>query len=197
MKVYIGKSPNWFGTHQIAEKILFWKDRDDDKDYDVIVNLRDFLDKIPGLAKLCLWIYEKRERKIKVRVDKYDTWSADDTLALIIHPVLVALKKDKQGGPIVDDDDVPDNIKSTSSKSVKDSLDEFWFARWDYVLDEMIWAFEQAGKDWETEFYRNNNPEEEFNYKNIEVDREGIEKHHARTENGYRLFGKYYTNLWS
>jgi len=201
MKIYIGKNPNWFGSHQIAEKILFWKDRDDDEGYDAIVKFSNFLNKIPGFSSLCLLVFSMRERKVKIKIDTYDIWNADDTLALIIHPVLVALKKDKKGGPLVDDNDVLENIKSTSAKPVedheKDSLDEFWFDRWDYVLDEMIWAFEQAGKDWETEFYKNNNPEEEFNYKNIEVDREGIDKHSERMQNGYRLFGKYYQNLWS
>lgn len=60
MKVYIGPYKNWIGPHQIAETILFWKDRNDD----VVYNFGERLDKIPGLTKLCLWIEQYRKQKI-------------------------------------------------------------------------------------------------------------------------------------
>ena len=45
---------------------------------------------------------------------------------------------------------------------------------WDDIMDEMIWAFEQKCRDnWE--------------------DREGQQ---LRMTNGFKLFGKYYENLW-
>ena len=201
MKIYIGKTPSWFGTYHVAEKILFWKDDNNDDDYGDIIKLRDLLDKIPGLNKFFHWIYNKRGRKVKVKIHDYDTWSVDDTLALIIHPLLVALKTSKQGGPAVDDDDVPDNLKRTSAKPIENpdsgALDEFWFDRWDYVLDEMIWAFDQTTKDWESQFYVKEDLDGPVDYKNLKFDREGLGKHSERMQNGYRLFGKYYQNLWS
>jgi len=30
----------------------------------------------------------------------------------------------------------------------------------------------------------------------LKVDREGLEAHQKRKANGYRLFGRYYQNLW-
>ena len=52
------------------------------------------------------------------------------------------LKKDKHGAPNTDDADVPDRLKSTSAppKTNTYDTDEFHFQRWDWILDEMIWA---------------------------------------------------------
>lgn len=85
------------------------------------------------------------ERKINVQIDKWDTWSMDHTLALIIHPMLVQLQATKHGGPLVDDEDVPEELKSTSApKPEKEyDTDDNFHKRWDWVLDEMIWAFAQ------------------------------------------------------
>jgi len=83
------------------------------------------------------------------------------------------------------------------------------------VLDEMIWAFEQLCDDdndaqfhsgehdsksvpceWDENgkptmytFVKGPNDTWKFDY-------EAYEKHHNRINNGTRLFGKYYRNLW-
>lgn len=96
------------------------------------------------------------EQKIRVQIDKWDTWNMDYTLAHIILPMLIQLKKSKQGAPYVDDSDVPDNLRSTSAPPKKNDydVDDFHFDRWDYVLDEMIWAFGQKLQDdWESQYY--------------------------------------------
>ena len=95
------------------------------------------------------------DQKIKVQIDKWDTWNMDCTLAHIIHPMLIQLKQAKQGAPYVDDCDVPDSIKSTSAPPKENDydVDQFHFDRWDYVLDEMIWAFGQKIIDWEKQYY--------------------------------------------
>ena len=55
---------------------------------------------------------------------------------------------------------------------------------WDDVLDEMIYAFDcKANKD---EVYMR------FDIK----DRDAMHKEQDRISNGFRLFGKYYENLW-
>ena len=46
------------------------------------------------------------DQKVKVQIDKWDTWNMDCTLAHIIHPMLVQLKATKHGAPNVDDCDV-------------------------------------------------------------------------------------------
>ena len=45
------------------------------------------------LYKFLLWVESKKQRKIKVRIDPYDTWSMDDTLAHIILPMLKQLQQ--------------------------------------------------------------------------------------------------------
>ena len=56
---------------------------------------------------------------------------------------------------------------------------------WDDILDEMIWAFEQKCRDdWM----------EDYDYN--KWDREGAKAHQERMSNGFRLFGRYYENLW-
>jgi hypothetical protein len=101
------------------------------------VNLGKFPKKING------------ERKISIKIDPYDTWSTDHTLALIIHPLLVQLQKTKHGAPLVDDEDVPEELKSTSAPPKKHEYDtdDNFHKRWDWVLDEMIWAFAQKVDD--------------------------------------------------
>ena len=36
----------------------------------------------------------------------------------------------------------------------------------------------------------------ELEIKKLKVDHEGLDAHNKRMENGFRLFGKYYQNLW-
>ena len=146
------------------------------------------------------------ERKVEIRIDDYDVWSFDHTLAHIILPGLKLLKQKKNGAPSVDDEDVPEELRSTSAKPKKNEwdTDEFFFDRWDYVLDSMIWSFEQYMKDDdESQFYDHSEAGELSDIANfgdyikkIKVDREGLEKHQARKQQGLVLFGKYLKNLW-
>jgi len=205
MYVKIGKYTTYRGPYQIADwfKPIIGEAR--------AYELGEWLSKT-WLNNFCQWVDKKRKRKINVRVDGYDVWGADRTLALIIHPVLIKLKEHKHGYPLVDDGDVPENIRSYNapalSKDETDSghTDEFAESRWDWVLDEMIWAFEQHTiEDWEEqyctgkvdfqitddgEFVRGSNH-------TFEMDHEGIKKHSERMANGRRLFAKYFESLWT
>ena len=156
---------------------------------------------------------DNKQRKITVKIDKYDTWSMDDTLAHVILPMLKQLELDKHGAPFVDDEDVPEELKSTSAPPKENDwdTDENHFKRWDYVLSEMIWTFDMKTKDdWESEFYSG---EADFQFvkdddsglfqmvtgpnDTFKVDRDGIAKTQKRMSNGFRLFGKYYESLWT
>ena len=97
----------------------------------------------------------KKTRKIEVRIDNYDLWSLDETLAFIITPALKKLKEIKLGAPFVDDEDVPDELKSTSAPTKENDwdTDANHFKRWDWVLDEMIFAFDSHTKDWTDQFW--------------------------------------------
>ena len=168
------------------------------------------LDKIESaLLPINSW-WSNRERHIYIQIDKFDTWNAHHTLTMIIHPMLVQLKKDKHGAPCVDDDDVPIELRSTSAKPKENDwdVDEFHFQRWDWVLDEMIWAFcfdadeceerHSSGEiHFETEKTDGNLPSLKFGPNHtFEVNRDAVRIEMERAANGRRLFAKYYLNLW-
>ena len=79
-----------------------------------------------------------------------------ETLARIILPMLQQLNASKHGSPFVDDVDVPEHIRSTQAPPKADEydVDGFHFDRWDWVMREMIWAFEQLQPDcdWEAQY---------------------------------------------
>ena len=162
------------------------------------------------------WLFEKlgwkSEQKVSVRIDEFDTWSMDHTLAYIIVPMLKQLKEIKHGGPYVYPEDVPTELRPTKEEltaySSKGETDIHFFDRWDWVMDEMIFAFESKNKEWELQFYSG---EHDVNYISREdgmtelvkgpndtfkIDQEGRAAYQERISNGFRLFGKYYENLW-
>jgi len=120
----------------------------------------------------------ERKQRIDVSIEPHDVWSLDWTLAQIIHPGLIMLKQQKNGAPWVDPADVPEELRPTPEELAnyeEDArTDELWFDRFDYILDEMIWAFDLIKQD-----------------VNIHSKPEA-----ARVDNALRLFGKYYRSLW-
>lgn len=234
MKVYIGKYKNWFGPFQLAEMLMFWvpKEKDEYGFPHTAERVHRFgewlahgsIEPEPNvgditkwgdrphtwLYKFLLWVDSKKKRKIDVRIDPWDTWSMDDTLAHIITPMLKQLKEKKHGSPYVDDDDVPEKLRSTSAPPVEDhDVDENHHKRWDWVMGEMIFAFEsKLDDDWERKF---ESGEADLQWKKLDdgmsqmihgpnhtrtYDEEGRKKYHDRIKNGFRLFGKYYEGLW-
>lgn len=179
MKVYIGPFRNYIGPYQIATKILFWKDKEDR----MVINFARWLE---PLTKLCNWIYNKRERSIKIKIDHYDSWNVDHTLAYIITPLLKQLKETTHGSPFTDDEDVPEELRSTTAPPTENEYDtdDNFHKRWEWILGEMIFAFESKITDWEEQF--DFTPEDMKKRKAYE----------DRISNGFRLFGKYYNGLW-
>lgn len=223
MKVYIGPYKNYFGTYQLTKKIFFWVKDDIMKEEDTIVDkVSDWLEyKRDGktktlLARFLLWLDEKiPERKIKVRIDDYDAWSGDKTIATILVPLLEKIQHNKHSFAIVSDEDVPEHLRSTNAPALTEEEmsyghpDEFAERRWDWVLEEIIWTFQQyAGDDWEEQHYYG-----EVDWKiektldgfstlregpnhTFKVDLEGRKAHIERMKNGRLLFAKYYDSLW-
>jgi hypothetical protein len=190
MRVTIGPYRNWVGPYQISEKILFWMDKNDDRVHDFGTWLsEDRHGNDSWLLKLCLWIESKKKRKIHVRIDNYDTWSMYTTLSHIILPMLKQLRDNKMGSPCVDDEDVPWYLRSTIAPGVDEwDVDLLFHKRWEWIMDEMIWTFEQFVKDdWECAYFYDD-------YRGY--DSEGAKRHQEKINNGMRLFGKYYQGLW-
>jgi len=215
MKVIIGSYNNWFGPYQLAELLCFWAKKVPDEDGILdkprwVHNFGEWLSERKDgsntlLHKFLLWVDSKKTQRTFVRIDNWDTWSMDHTLAHIVVPMLKQLKATKHGAPTVDDQDVPEHLKSTSAPAKENDwdIDDNHFKRWDWVLDEMIWAFEQKLDDAGDDKFYTHPSEDEKRGKSfteqialIKVDREGLDAWQARKSNGYRLFGKYYEALW-
>jgi len=216
MKIYIGPYVNWVGPYQIAEKILFWKDKYKD---DSVHNFGKWLSEDKNgkdslLTIICQWIYSKQKRKIKIRIDDYDSWNADVTLSPIILALLKSIKESKHGSAYIDDVDVPDELKS--NKPIDEYGDDIKVhEKWTWVLDEMIWAFEQYTIDWEDQYcsgvqdykfvpVNEEAPDNEKCFTVVDgpnntykVDYDGIKRHHERMVRGTTLFGKYFGSLWT
>jgi hypothetical protein len=164
------------------------------------------------VGDLSRWVHIKRNRKIKIKVDNYDIWSADFTLALIIYPVLCQFDLDTFSCN-VDDEDVPDHLKSTvAPPTVEYDIDGNYFERAKWLLEELRWTFKTLSSDDPDnclEFTTGKSemvwgePDKNGNCALISMgedykyDKVASDKHQARITNGLRLFGKYYRGLWT
>mgnify|MGYP000019238642 CR=1 FL=1 len=215
MKAHIGKYRSWFGPYQLADLLEYVGVKDKDKRHEIGSKLAD-----TWVGPFLSWVDSFKKRKVKVRIDDYDVWNMDTTLAFIVLPMLKILKEKKQGAPFVDDIDVPEELKSTSAPAKENEwdTDDNHFKRWDYVLDEMIFAFESKHNDWEDQFSSGNFdkvfvpinkageevPEKEadvFRWDDgpnhtYKVDWDARNAYAARVAKGFSLFGKYYEGLW-
>lgn len=164
-----------------------------------------------------------KERILRVKVDGFDVWGADHTLAMIIHPVLVKLKEQKHGSPHVADEDVPEHLRSGNpplektdvglkihSVEMEEDREDLVHKRWDWALDEMIWAFGEHIKDDTTEEFGSG--EHDFKFVKLEdgsgsrmvqgpnhtwkFDYEGAKLKEKRMTNGRRLFALHFSDLW-
>ena len=168
------------------------------------------------------WVWDRVHPEIKVvKIDYWDTWSMDHTLSPIILPMLRQLKEVKHGSPFVDDEDVPEHLRSTAAEPKENDwdTDSNHFLRWDWAMSEMIFAFEcKVDDSWEDAFRSgdhdikwipvdadgNEVPKGEHKYYQMghgpqdtyKCDYDGMRVVEARIQNGFRLFGKYYQALW-
>jgi hypothetical protein len=165
---------------------------------------------------------KKGSQKVDVRIDSWDTFSLDKTLARIILPMLLQLKQRKVG--------IPSNLVNGVGTSISeqyyfdfmnDDLDVVHNAaeeKWEEILDKMIWSFSQLLEDdwdelyhhgdfaykWKEVTYINpftNSPAKGYELSKDEncthwYDRKGHVLHYQRVQEGLDLFGKYMLSLW-
>lgn len=215
MKVYIGPYHHWFAPYRWAKKFLRWRYGVDQK----VVSLDEY-DKVNTIARRKFkwlraieeWFDVRYKRKIKVRVDYYDTWGMDSTLSHIILPMLKQLQATKHGSCMVDDDDVPEELKSTNAEPLTEEqkntgyTDNNVHKRWDWAMGEMIWAFEQIlNDDSDSQFHTDADPAKprdepgisfEESMRRGKFDKEGYTAWQNRKTRGLILFGKYFEGLW-
>lgn len=238
MKVYIGKYPDtWWSTRKWAEDIHArrhgrdWGWEVEEEEYDWVDRLVERIaDAWQSVLNVTInQIAKRRTRKIKIRIDPSDTWGMDHTLGMIILPMLKQLKATKHGSPWVDDEDVPHMVKKkskakTSSKVRALNIDEEdqhsdVHVRWEWVLNEMIWAFEQIISEDEGRSnyyvpYKEGEEVERVRWKDFETgewqcmvteeearemgryDPDLQKAYQQRINRGLVLFGKYYQGLW-
>jgi hypothetical protein len=218
MKVYLGPYRDWIGPYQIAEMLCFWARPVEDEhgfksepdwvhDFGTwLAEDRDGNDS--WLTRACQWIQEHKQRRTWIHIDNYDVWSMDHTLALIILPMLQKLQKQKHGYGFVDDRDVPREMRSYARGARKGLTNTYdWDnhaeLRYEWMLNELIWTFEQLcdDQDGEDQFFDHteSSKEKDFNksMQKLRVDRVGLKAHQDRVANGLRLFGKYFKTLWT
>ena len=225
MKIYMsGYRNHWVSPYTILKAVCFWE-----KDEDVFYNHTDepnhkydrWIDRLMPFCNAWMKFLDFVHPKIEyVKIDYYDTWSMDHTLAHMILPMLKQLRATKHGAPLVDDEDVPEGLglRSTEAgpKENEWDTDDNHFRRWDWVMDEMIFAFECKMDDsWEDAFREgeidwkwkvtNTDPvtgkptlyqTEDGPNHTYKCDYDGMRVVEKRIQNGFRLFGRYYQNLW-
>lgn len=244
MKVYISNYRNhWISPYTMLDCVFFWTDWSKCSRWKLSQSIEDeartlkgeksryvehpewadrWADRLMPISRAIQWIGEKIYPRIEyVKIDRWDTWSMDHTLGHIALPMLRQLKATKHGSPLVDNEDVPEHLRSTSAPPRENEwdTDDNHHDRWDWVMDEMIFAFEHRMDDSWQDQYRSG----EIDFVSVPVDREGNQvpkgehthyrmdrgpndtyqcdydalcKVEERIQNGFRLFGKYYQALW-
>lgn len=148
------------------------------------------------------------ERKIDIKIHKWDSWSADHTLALIAVPLLKQLAENKQGVPTVMFPDGPEWLDETGNHN--DAAMEVAVDKWDTTLRHIIWSLEQVINEeldafviQHAEFDFDDHPEDEgkdvfpLRWKvegKYRVDAMGA--YDDQIQVGLDYFGKYFRNLW-
>lgn len=229
MRVYLGPFHRYIGPYQIVDGIFFWHEEYPNKDISKRwdYRLHDSITKWltnTWVNEFCEWVESKRNRTIKVKLHGYDSWNVDSTIAIIALPLLKQFRDNKQAFSSVDLEDLPPHLQRTTTEEYDDQM-TFDFYRipdvyaadimeeqWKWVLDEIIWAFEQLQPDcnWQEQYWithpkmdMKKYPEDEgltvipvrWEIKG-ECDTKGMMDHQSRITNGLKLFGKYYQGLW-
>jgi hypothetical protein len=106
------------------------------------------------------------DRFVEIEVDRNDVVSMDTTMSILLLPMMRKFKENNMGYPYNgEDENDPDGEEGE--------------AKWNAVLDEIIWAMEVTAKgahyDWFGE------------------DRLSL---HTRRQNAFEMFGKNFTKLW-
>jgi hypothetical protein len=237
MKIYLSNyRDHWISPYTMLDYAFFWTDwskcnRDNslasalDRDRKYIDRpewVERWSDRLVPVSKAIQWAWDRVHPKIEyVKIDRWDTWSMDHTLAHIVLPMLKQLKATKHGAPFVDDEDVPEHLRSTAAPAKENEwdTDANHFARWDWAMSEMIFAFEcKVDDSWQDAFrsgdhdilwvpvdvHGNEVPKGDHKYTEMrrgpndtyQCDYDGMKVVETRIQNGFRLFGKYYQGLW-
>lgn len=202
MKVYIGPYPDRLvcniHNRYMNKKYGYCNWENNQTKYEYI--LECIQDKVQSFYNIFNFYFDRRKQKVKIKIDRWDTWDMGYTLTLIIIPMLKQLQATKQGSPFVDYEDVPEHLLPSEEEKndlLEGKIDSKLHERWSWILNEIIWAFEQLRDDnWQDQYIKFKDSDNLLNYELEHNDENGYNNHSERINNGLRLFGKYYTNLW-
>ena len=241
MRVYINRyRDHWISPYTILDYVFFWTAwskcsrwtltetlEDERREKSTYVDHPEWVDRwadrLTPISTAIQWVLDRVHPRIEyVHIDPWDTWNMESTLGQIALPMLRQLQATKHGSPLVEDEDVPEHLRSTAAPPRENEydVDGNHFARWDWVMAEMIFAFEHHLDDSWQDQYRsgvidhvsvpvdrdgNEVPRSEARWFEMrhgpnhtyQCDYEAISRVQARIDNGFRLFGKYYQALWS
>jgi hypothetical protein len=183
MKVQIGPYLSWVGPYQLADLLRYVGVSESTR-----FRFGEWLS-TTWVGTVCQKIYDLRQRKVYIHIDKWDSWNAFVTITMVALPIIRQLRDTAHGSPYVDIDDVPPELQATDYADqmvhydqlslFEDHVDnDMIHRRWQWVLGEIIWALEQLHPDHEDTLY-DLSPEQS-----------------ARLKRGLTLFGVYFTGLW-
>lgn len=209
MKVKIGKFIYRWSTNSLDNlwyKLRYNKSRwerstiEENKLDNLFEKFSDFLQDI--LNATINKLKDKQKQKIKVKIEPHDIWATDYHLAQIILPMLKRLKEHAHGTPFTDDEDVPEELRSTVNPSKnKFDVDDNFVLRWQWILNELIWTFEQlVDNTCDDQFYAWEpiTPaviKIPYTERRVTVDYDAMKSWNKRIDNGTKLFGKYFRSL--
>lgn len=151
-------------------------------------------------------------RKSKIKIEPHDTWSIFNTLSPIILELLKQYKETSHSYPakFVEYREGEWPSREAYDKAVnEDEIDPRGLKQWEYILDHMIWSFQQLAKDdYEEAFHSGTIDFEMKEHKDgtmelvegpnhtHQFDREGYKYFMEKIQKGVDLFAEYYLDLW-
>jgi len=125
---------------------------------------------------------DKDDFEHRIEGHKEDSWNVDMLLAPLILHLLKEVKEEKPGTPLIFNKNVPVEIHFAAPVDGEwtDVEHEANSKQWQWIIDEMIFAFDFIVNDCE-----------------YSDEMEASKKEADRVRNGTTLFGKYFQNLWT
>lgn len=186
MKVYISKnrSPAHILPLEFLDRVIFWRQIEYDEPM-----VERWAGRVKPLCKGLSWLLNLVPRVEYVKIDGSDIMDFPYSMGLIVLPVLEAFRLQPEWWySHVADEDVPAHLRRTDEYAANEAAgleseedSEKALLRWYWILDEMIWAFQQLRMDYHDDRFYDN--------------REVHAAWRSRKSNGHRLFGKYFEAL--
>ncbi len=127
---------------------------------------------------------DRLAEKVQIKITNRDALDLYFTAGCLLLPMFERFKRIKRYIIVVNDDDVPVELKSKADLSIGEYLlDSNYQARNDWLLSEIIWALKKV--------------QSQRSLKIVEfLSAEEYEKQQARLINAFSLMGKYWLSFW-